>query len=193
MQKPKGTSNINGRAGSTRNGVCRDLAKLATGITWTDQDTIDKDKHFSTCKSFVHKNMCNYCGVINTEKHKFDNEHLVPTCITKLNIYGTNHPGNLFIACKKCNNSVKGKKLDPEFMWIKDPDIRKYFVSYYASYIDKLHVTQDTKDKMIACNQITDTCHILIARLALYSIDNPDYEEKAQDIQKRLEQIILDI
>jgi hypothetical protein len=186
--------NIINRSGSTRNAVCKDIVGIKLSNIWTEQDTLNKIKHFETCKTFIKhddREICNYCGSINNTNIKYHIEHFIPSCNTTLNIYGANHDGNLFISCSDCNHK-KGGKIDLNFTWILDHEVRDYFIRYHELYKHKLYADQNTVQIIKGCNKITDTCHILIAKVAEFSTRTDDLD-KINDKIKLIDQLLIDI
>ncbi len=194
--KKMNMTNINGRAGSTRNGAAKDIIKNIYNKKWSHEDDIIKNNHFKDCKTFkivLDKNnepiqICNYCGKQNNEKHKFDKEHLVPSCNTTDSIYGADHNGNIFISCKECN-CIKGSKLDDGFEWITDLDVRKKFVEYYLMYKDKLLADKSTIQKIEASHKITNKTQKIIAlhaRVLITCNDNSVNRNTTCEIHKKI-------
>jgi hypothetical protein len=70
------------------------------GPKWTKKNEARKKEIF---KGLIKEGHCDYCGTRTKGKHL--SEHFIPTNNSKLQLYGAENGGNIFVSCAPCNRS----------------------------------------------------------------------------------------
>ena len=104
------TNDMNARRGSSRNGLVIQLMNHLKERQPIPTRIVDEFYGITGIKDSLNK--CFWCKKELTKNR--DREHIVPTCCTKKNVYGTNYVINIVPSCKTCNgekSAICGEEL----------------------------------------------------------------------------------